>query len=197
MKDIKLSNIQKESERIKLKKNINDNEDRKAQILLEMGIMTFNKIRRSEIIDGDFNEMCEEIKNIDISIYTDYMKLRTFEKNNRITCVCGYVAHKNEKFCPQCGSNLEIKEDPYIICENCNEKTTIDSNFCGCCGYKINREEILDDEYIEETSCHIDEDIQIEESNYEEFEDEEDDYIFEEQPIEQEGREFLKDKEDK
>lgn len=191
MKDIKLSNIQKESERIKLKKNINNNEDRKAEILLQMGMMAFNKIRRSEIRDDDFNEMCDEIKNIDITIYSDYMKLRSFEKSNRSTCDCGYIVHKNERFCPECGNNLEPKEEPYIICENCDEKTAIDSNFCGCCGYKINKVEESYNEYEEDVIYSVEEEYEIVENYDEEYED---DYIFKEEPIEEEGREFLKDK---
>ena len=46
MKDMKLSNIQKESEKIKIKKSINEYEDLKSQSLLKLGIMTFDKIRK-------------------------------------------------------------------------------------------------------------------------------------------------------
>ena len=65
MKDMKLSNIQKESEKIKIKKSINEYEDLKSQSLLKLGIMTFDKIRKNEIHDKDFNEICEEIKSKD------------------------------------------------------------------------------------------------------------------------------------
>ena len=77
MRDMKLSNIQKESERMKIKKDINECEDRKVQVLLQMGIKTFDKIRKSELVDSDYDELCEEIKSIDIDIYTKYMKLKT------------------------------------------------------------------------------------------------------------------------
>ena len=66
MKDMKLSNIQKESEKIKLKKEINEFEDLKAKSLLKLGIMTFDKIRKNEIVNKDFDEICEEIKKFDI-----------------------------------------------------------------------------------------------------------------------------------
>ena len=48
MKDMKLSNIQKESEKIKIKKSINEYEDLKSQSLLKLGIMTFDKIRKKK-----------------------------------------------------------------------------------------------------------------------------------------------------
>ena len=106
MKDMKLSNIQKESEKIKLKKEINEFEDLKAKSLLKLGIMTFDKIRKNEIVNKDFDEICEEIKKFDIEIYTKYMQIYKFEKeNSKTTCECGYVAFKNEKFCPQCGKS--------------------------------------------------------------------------------------------
>lgn len=153
MRDMKLSNIQKESERMKIKKDINECEDRKVQVLLQMGIKTFDKIRKSELVDSDYDELCEEIKSIDIDIYTKYMKLRSLEKENKkTTCQCGYVAFKNEKFCPQCGNNLVQEEKKFIVCDNCNEETEINSNYCSCCGSKISRENNLEnkDIYIEE-----------------------------------------------
>ncbi|MEG0855479.1 MAG: zinc ribbon domain-containing protein [Terrisporobacter sp.] len=199
MKDIKLSNIQKESERLKIKKNISELEDRKAQILLEIGMMTFHKIRKNEIEDDDFNHMCEDIKNLDISIYSDFMRLKNLEKHNdRITCECGYLAYKNEKFCPQCGNNLVTEEDAYIICNSCNEKNDIESNYCGCCGNKIKTEEI--DKLSNTIEDMNNEDVVDEEilyNDYEEYEysEEEEDYIYKEEPIEEEGRVFLKNQE--
>ena len=145
MKNMKLFNMQKESEKMKIKKKINECEDKKAQVLLQMGIKTYDKIRKDELVDSDFNQMCEEIKNIDIDIYMSYMKLKSIEGDKKKnTCECGYVAFKNEKFCPQCGRNLIVEEKKYIICETCNEETEADSNYCECCGNKINKFTIYD-----------------------------------------------------
>lgn len=160
MKDMKLSNIQKESERIKIKKIINECEDLKAQVLLNLGIMTFDKIRKGEIIDKDFDTLCEKIKNLDIEIYTKYMQLRNFEnESKKTTCQCGYVAFKNEKFCPQCGKSLIEEKKSYITCHNCNQETEKGSNFCACCGNKIKQECT---HYDDEVYCD-NEDVNIEE----------------------------------
>lgn len=223
MKDMKFSNIQKESEKIKIKKNINDYEDLKAQTLLKLGIMTYDKIRKGEIIDEEFTLLCDEIKGFDIEIYTKYMQLRSFEnKSNKIVCQCGYVAFKNEKFCPQCGKNLIEEEESYIICKHCNQETEKDSNFCACCGSKIKEEPIhyddevyfvneevkIKDTIIEEVPevSMIEEDfgknflkekeeIALEEDNFEN-EIVEHNNIIETDCIEIEGREFLKDHQD-
>lgn len=219
MKDMKFSNIQKESEKIKIKKHINDYEDLKAQALLKLGIMTYDKIRKGEIIDEEFNLLCDEIKAFDIEIYTKYMQLRSFEnKSNKIVCKCGYVAFKNEKFCPQCGKNLIEKEKSYIICNHCKQETEKDSNFCACCGSKIKEEAIhyYDEVYFVNEEAKI-EDTTIEEvpqvsmtdndsgkdflKEKEEIALEEDDFqdkivtnnsVIETDSIEIEGREFLK-----
>ncbi len=187
MKDMKLSNIQKESERIKIKKSINDCEDLKAQILLKLGIMTFDKIRKNEIIDEDFDTLCHEIKTLDIEIYTKYMQLRSIEnESKKTTCQCGYVAFKNEKFCPQCGKSLIEEEKEYIICPSCNQEIEKDSNFCACCGSKI---ELKCEHYEDEVYC-IDEEVNLDEARLEEIMPEvnmlEDDF----------GKEFLKQQEE-
>ena len=213
MKDMKLSNIQKESEKIKIKKSINEYEDLKSQSLLKLGIMTFDKIRKNEIHDKDFNEICEEIKNYDIEIYTKYMQLKNIEnENNKTTCECGYVALKNEKFCPQCGKSLIKDEVSYIICPNCNQKIDEDSKFCSCCGNKIEeiqytykeKENCDDQEFHFDTSEEI-EKVDILHKNKKDFLDEEtyeenilnnhidiDEKTKDDTFLEKKGREFLK-----
>lgn len=210
---MKLSNIQKESEKIKIKKSINEYEDLKASSLLKLGIMTFEKIRKNQIVDSDFSEICEEIKNYDIEIYQRYMQLRSFEnENKKITCECGYVALKNEKFCPQCGNNLVKEEMRSIICNNCHEKIDEDSIFCSCCGSKIEKIEYHEDVYdeVESLQFNLNENI-IEEDMEKEYilDDDKDleeitelevssDKIEEKEDkkensfLENEGREFLK-----
>ena len=213
MKDMKLSNIQKESEKIKIKKSINEYEHLKSQSLLKLGIMTFDKIRKNEIHDKDFNEICQQIKNYDIEIYTKYMQLKNIEnENNKTTCECGYVALKNEKFCPQCGKSLIKDEVSYIICPNCNQEIDEDSKFCSCCGNKIEeiqytykeKENCDDEEFAFDTSEEI-EKVDILHENKKDFLDEEtyeenilnnhldiDEKTKDDTFLEKKGREFLK-----
>lgn len=181
MNNMKLYDIQKESEKIKIKKSINDFEDLKAQVLLKLGIMVYDKIRKGEMIDEDFNILGDEIKNFDIEIYTKYMQLRSFEnENKKNTCQCGYIAFKNEKFCPQCGNSLIENEKLYITCQNCKQETEKDSNFCACCGSKI-KQNIM---HHEDEVCYDNKEIKLENFIVEETE-----------IIEDFGKEFLKQQE--
>ena len=175
--------------------------------------MTFDKIRKNEIHDKDFNEICEEIKNYDIEIYTKYMQLKNIEnENNKTTGECGYVALKNEKFCPQCGKSLIKDEVSYIICPNCNQEIDEDSKFCSCCGNKIEeiqytykeKENCDDEEFAFDTSEEI-EKVDILHENKKDFLDEEtyeenilnnhldiDEKTKDDTFLEKKGREFLK-----
>ena len=187
MKDMKLSNIQKESEKAKIKKNINEYEDLKTRALLNLGIMTFDKIRKNEIKDIDFNELCEEIKNYDIEIYTRYMQLRSFEKeNNKTTCECGFIAMKNEKFCPQCGNSLIKEETSYIVCENCYKEIEEDSNFCPCCGNKINKVSTKYNDFEEVSTNNIMDEIIYDEEIIDDYKENDEDEF-----LEKEGRDFI------
>lgn len=186
----KINSIQKETDRLKIKKSISDSEDRKAKLFFEMGMKTYYKIRKGELSTEDFEEICDEIKNLDIDIYTQYMKLRQLQENSkRTTCECGYVAFKDEKFCPQCGQNLQPKELEYKLCKSCNSKIDIDSNFCGCCGHKI-EDEIEEGIYQSEILYDIYDEDKLDDNDIKEDSLEEEIYD-EEEYIELEGREFL------
>jgi tetratricopeptide (TPR) repeat protein/RNA polymerase subunit RPABC4/transcription elongation factor Spt4 len=60
---------------------------------------------------------------------------------------CGFALDKDYKFCPNCGSKLESVQSSYskventsvanrevIICTNCGEENSIDTNACESCG---------------------------------------------------------------
>lgn len=201
----RLSNIQKETEKNKIIKNINKLEDLKAESLLSLGIVAFEKIRKNIIEDDDFNEICEVIKNYDIEIYNNYTQLRSLEdKNMKTKCECGYLAFHGEKFCSQCGNSLVKEEKEYIICLNCNEKIDVDSNYCVCCGNKVENitnyyeEYIKDDEVYCETEGldNVSEIQEVDRIYYNQDESDTMKVIEEEtlidKSIEEEGREFLR-----
>ena len=145
MKDKKLTNIQKESEKLKIKKSINEYEDLKAQALLKLGIMTFDKIRKNKIYDEDFNDLCEEIKNYDMVVLPGGMpgaaNLRDneqvieiiqsmYKKGKKLAAICaapivlekaGLIKEKNVTSYPNAlerENEVNYKEDKVVIDEN-------------------------------------------------------------------------------
>ena len=48
---------------------------------------------------------------------------------------CGAEVNENDKFCRQCGAEVEIEEAKY--CPSCGKEVDIDDNFCMNCGEKL------------------------------------------------------------
>lgn len=126
--------------KIDIKKVINEAEIKKTNILLEMGMLTFKKIRLDEINDDSFNELCNEILELDKIIYESNLSINELEKDKKgIFCECGYVANINDKFCVECGRKIESdnNEIDLKVCSHCDNEMDGDSNYCTCCGNKL------------------------------------------------------------
>ena len=62
---------------------------KKANLLLDMGIMIYEKIRSEIIIDDSFDNICNEILEIDKLIYNNNLRIKTLEeKPQEIVCEC-------------------------------------------------------------------------------------------------------------
>lgn len=112
---------------------------RKSSILLEMGIILYEKIRNNEIDDEIFLQLSKDILNLDKIIYDETIEIEEFENQEKgILCECGNISSKNDKFCAECGTNLK-KEDnkEFKVCRFCETKIDLDSKYCACCGHKL------------------------------------------------------------
>lgn len=111
---------------------------KKANLLLDMGIMTYEKIRNKIIIDDSFDSICNEILDIDKLIYNNNLKIQSLEENSKeIVCDCGSVLNKDNNFCGTCGKKVEIEEKHFIECTRCESLNEEDSVYCACCGIKL------------------------------------------------------------
>lgn len=115
-------------------------EARKTNLLLQMGILTHKMIRENRINDECFNDLCEEILELDKFIYQNKVE---FDTQNDIEytliCECGNNIGCSDKFCSECGNQIEDKSkyENTIICPICECNIDIDSIYCTCCGNKI------------------------------------------------------------
>lgn len=127
-----------DKEKSKINDNILDLEKKKVELLLDMGMMTYQKIRNNIINDIDFNEISNEILDVDKLIYDKNLELNKLTNlNTKKKCVCGNEVDNSDKFCSICGKNVEDEIKEYVICERCSTNVDIDSNYCTCCGSKI------------------------------------------------------------
>lgn len=119
--------------------NKNEAQIKKSNILLEMGMILYKKIRNNEIEDESFSELSRELVKLDKIIYDESIEIEELEEEKRgIFCECGNVADINDKFCAECGANLKKEDDEeFKICKLCETKIDLDSNYCVCCGNKV------------------------------------------------------------
>lgn len=129
----------------RLKKEMNEASMRKAKVLLEVGQLTYSKIRQGEILDSELAEITEKLVGIDREIYESRKmanELQSKSSQNGITCSsCQTVNSEDAKFCGGCGEkveaavNMEVAEG--INCVMCEETIPESANFCHCCGTKV------------------------------------------------------------
>lgn len=140
MKNIsdKFSRNKVENEKNDIYKEIEISKIKKANLLLDMGIMTYEKIRNEIIVDNSFDDICNEILEIDKLIYNNNLRIKKLEeKSDEIVCECGSVLNSENKFCGTCGKKVEIEEEYLTECIRCNSLNEEDSVYCACCGAKL------------------------------------------------------------
>ena len=96
-----MNNIKNSNESIKIKNIIKDAEDKKSLLLIDMGSLTYQKIRENIIIDKDFDTICTEILELDKIIYNNNKELEN-EFKNRL----------KEKKLPYSQANWTIGDNP-------------------------------------------------------------------------------------
>lgn len=155
----KFLNIESKSKKSQIEKEINEFEDEKSKKIMQLGLSTYDKIRRGNIDESLFGELIYEIKKIDLEIYNKMLDIANIEGHDEHTpiCECGYISKNNEKFCPSCGRKIK-KDRDFILCDVCASKIDADSKFCVCCGSKVIKKEKFDiEEYeIDDSKYEID-----------------------------------------
>lgn len=134
----KFSRNKIENEKNEIYMEIENAQIKKANLLLDMGIMTYEKIRNEIIIDDSFDNICNEILEIDKLIYNNNLRIKKLEeKSKEIVCECGSVLNSENNFCGSCGKKVEIEDNYLIECTRCNSLNEEDSVYCACCGIKL------------------------------------------------------------
>lgn len=134
----KFSKNKIQNEKISILEEIDNAERKKASLLLNMGILTYEKIRNEEIIDNSFDSICNEILELDKIIYNNNLKINDLEKSSKnIVCECGSTLNFENNFCGSCGKKIEINDSYLVECAKCDALNEEDSNYCQCCGNKL------------------------------------------------------------
>jgi hypothetical protein len=124
----------------KLKKSIAESSQKKSKILLEVGQLTYRKMRTGELQDADLLHMSNNIIDLDKQMYMATTQIAELSKTtqNGVLCSCGTMNGMNDKFCGGCGAKIEqpaeIDLSTASSCSQCEEIVPVGANFCPCCG---------------------------------------------------------------
>ena len=134
----KFSKNKIQHKRVSMLEEIDNAERKKASLLLNIGILTYEKIRNEEIIDSSFDSLCNEILELDKLIYNNNLKINDLEETSKdIVCECGSILNSENNFCGTCGKKIDINDIYFIECIKCNALNEEDSNYCQCCGNRL------------------------------------------------------------
>ncbi len=138
-----VNKFQTSQEVLKLKENISQNEGIRFKLVVSIGEKYYFKYRNGELKgDNDIEEICSKILDLDKKIFRDLKTIEEKTKNDseNIICECGAPLTSDDKFCRNCGKNIENLKKEFVekvICSNCKEEIPVDSKYCNCCGMKL------------------------------------------------------------
>lgn len=126
----------------RLNKSIEDTSLRKEEVLLDLGIFIYQKVREGLLNNNEINEKCKPIIGFDHVIYDAKLKVEELKKQMEpIKCSCGATLKSEDRFCGKCGQKVDIPVDnkEYIECEICLSPIDKYSKYCPCCGTLLKR----------------------------------------------------------
>ena len=123
------------------KKLINENAEKKAELLLKMGELVYKKIRTAELSDPQLDAFAKDIIQYDQRIYQSQQTLvqLNFTSQQGKNCnSCGGPITADDKFCGSCGQKVEQPQAAANVetaaCPVCEAEVPAHAAFCICCG---------------------------------------------------------------
>lgn len=130
----------------RLRKEINESSVKKTKVLLEVGQVTYKKMRNGEIVDPQLLSITEQLIAIDQQIYQSNVKVNQLNSRNsddqgKVCPSCQTTNSVDANFCGGCGGKIEadikVEISGEATCQKCEEAIPEVANFCPCCGSKV------------------------------------------------------------
>ncbi|WP_066067119.1 zinc ribbon domain-containing protein [Neobacillus soli] len=126
------------------RKLVQENSERRANLLLQLGEQTSQKIRTGELKDLQLRDYVLKIAELDRQIFQTQSALEQLNrKSDSWACSkCGSQIGVDDKFCGSCGQQQEpiaTGNDTVetAVCPTCEEQVPAQGNFCACCGSRL------------------------------------------------------------
>lgn len=137
----KLQTVQEISQ---LKKLIQENDEKRANLIFQLGEDTYRKIRSGELQDPQLRKYFLEIAEIDRNIFQGQASLEQIKQkaDTRECSNCGASIGADDKFCGVCGQQqaepLLLKDSSQLAtCPTCEQSIPLQAKFCPCCGSRL------------------------------------------------------------
>ncbi|WP_078593743.1 zinc ribbon domain-containing protein [Evansella clarkii] len=128
----------------RLKKIVQESALKKSEALIELGQLTYQKLRTGEITDSEFSKTAEGLTELDKEMYSANQNIAALSQSGtegQVICTsCSAANGPDDKFCGGCGSKLEKEsnqESAAGSCTACETTYPATANFCPCCGKKV------------------------------------------------------------
>ncbi|HFU4563379.1 TPA: zinc ribbon domain-containing protein [Bacillus cereus] len=138
--------LQVAQEIAQLKKGMQVQMQKKAEVLLEVGQQVYVQLRGSGVNEASLKEMIAPVQEFDVAIYQARKRIVELQKQQgeKATCECGGPLSINDKFCGSCGKPNPMlaveNEGEMVNCISCNEHIDKNSTYCPVCGIKQSEE---------------------------------------------------------
>jgi NADH pyrophosphatase NudC (nudix superfamily) len=126
----------------RLKRSTQDALQQKAKLMLELGELTYFKLRTGAFHDEELLNYFNKTIELDRLIYQNANKIHELTKEEKANnqCECGTMIQENAKFCGSCGRPVREETPVYvdlIRCATCDEEIPSHSTYCRCCGTRV------------------------------------------------------------
>lgn len=136
--------IQIAQEMSQYRKLIQERSEKRADMLLQLGEDTYQKVRSGEIQDQHLRDYTLKIVELDLQLFKAQEALEQLNRKSATsTCSnCGSEIGVNDKFCGSCGQSqtpvsARMESEDLAACPTCNEQVPMNANFCACCGSRL------------------------------------------------------------
>ncbi|MEH7083023.1 zinc ribbon domain-containing protein [Neobacillus drentensis] len=137
----KLQTVQEVSQ---FKKLIQEHAEKRAELLLHLGEVAYQKIRTGKLESPELGQFFLKIAELDQRIFQAQKALEQLNKKEHAwgCSNCGSQITANDKFCGSCGQRQEqlasgIESMETIVCSTCEEQVPSQASFCACCGSRL------------------------------------------------------------
>lgn len=128
----------------KLNKILGESSLDKTKVLIELGQVTYRKLREGSLSDEELLSISQSITELDKKQFVTMKKINELNQQNHQSdngCTsCGTVNSAGDKFCGGCGSKLDVEVAvtvEKVPCTHCEEHVAVNATFCNCCGHKM------------------------------------------------------------